>query len=61
MDHFSDLVREREAEIHEVRRIEWETKARVTADRLAAARKDAEKAPVVPPVTRIRTRPQVKA
>ncbi len=26
MDHFADLVREREAEIHEVRRIEWEPK-----------------------------------
>jgi hypothetical protein len=60
MDHFSDLVREREAQIHEVRRIEWETKARVNADCLAAARKDAE-APVASPVTRIRTRPQVTA
>jgi hypothetical protein len=61
MDHFSDLVRGREAQIHEVRRIEWETKARVTADCLAAARKDAETAPVASPVTRIRTRPQVTA
>ena len=50
MDHFSDLVREREAEIHEVRRI-LETKARVNADCLAAARKDAEQAPVASPVT----------
>jgi hypothetical protein len=35
MDHFSDLVREREAQIHEVRRID----ERVTAEYLAAAHK----------------------
>jgi hypothetical protein len=61
MDHFSDLVREREAHVSAVQRIECETKARFTSDCLAAARKDAEKAPAVPPVTRIRTRPQVTA
>ena len=39
MDHFSDLVREREAQIHEVRRIECEIRERVTAECLAAAHK----------------------
>jgi DNA invertase Pin-like site-specific DNA recombinase len=98
MDHFSDLVREREAQILEVRRIAkakaegkyrggiptarakaeqvfvlvdaGKTRAEAAEElgisirsifRILRTRKDAEKAPVALPVTRIRTRPQVGA